>query len=248
MLRILSSRRATYGQRYNQGSLPISIHALLAESDRGWGRRCLPAGYFYPRSPRGERLPASGGMNMGAVFLSTLSLRRATQSEDDFNAKLAISIHALLAESDAGPGLLLLALFYFYPRSPCGERLDDVAGGGGIHLISIHALLAESDVCPFPNVCPSVGISIHALLAESDPSAKEATRRQANFYPRSPCGERLFLGAINSNPSIISIHALLAESDLHRPPACCGAMLFLSTLSLRRATVKCHKKQFLFCS
>ena len=34
-----------------------------------------------------------------------------------------ISIHALLAESDRPGQLLLLLLFHFYPRSPCGERL-----------------------------------------------------------------------------------------------------------------------------
>ena len=58
-----------------------------------------------------------------------------------------------------------------------------------------------------------------------------------DFYPRSPCGERPSIaGRITSNGTI-SIHALLAESD--GPTASnvttnCG---FLSTLSLRRATL-----------
>ena len=34
---------------------------------------------------------------------------------------------------------------HFYPRSPCGERLDDILAGVNELLISIHALLAESD-------------------------------------------------------------------------------------------------------
>ena len=57
-----------------------------------------------------------------------------------------------------------------------------------------------------------------------------------HFYPRSPCGER-------RNPSNklkehvnISIHALLAESDVVDTLKFAGSVLFLSTLSLRRAT------------
>ena len=57
-----------------------------------------------------------------------------------------------------------------------------------------------------------------------------------NFYPRSPCGER-HTNQTNKKPAKeISIHALLAESDLifaARQPA---VGIFLSTLSLRRAT------------
>ena len=35
---------------------------------------------------------------------------------------LEISIHALLAESDAAIFFVLQWAFNFYPRSPCGER------------------------------------------------------------------------------------------------------------------------------
>ena len=57
------------------------------------------------------------------------------------------------------------------------------------------------------------------------------------FYPRSPCGERPTDACIGSNPDFISIHALLAESDLQDSgrPSCIAT--FLSTLSLRRATM-----------
>ena len=56
---------------------------------------------------------------------------------------------------------------YFYPRSPCGERLVHRAHGLNLLHISIHALLAESDVM---RIFSELGtdISIHALLAESD--------------------------------------------------------------------------------
>ena len=64
--------------------LIISIHALLAESDRQTPGEMVCGQNFYPRSPCGER-PAE--------------IAQAA-------ARLAISIHALLAESDgyqAGP-------------------------------------------------------------------------------------------------------------------------------------------------
>ena len=35
----------------------------------------------------------------------------------------------------------------------------------------------------------------------------------ADFYPRSPCGERLSLDVLAVSALPISIHALLAESD-----------------------------------
>ena len=57
-----------------------------------------------------------------------------------------------------------------------------------------------------------------------------------NFYPRSPCGERL--GTVLEVGFIyyISIHALLAESDSDTFRNTPNKLVFLSTLSLRRAT------------
>ena len=101
-----------------------------------------------------------------------------------------ISIHALLAESDAcassasgadpsflstlslrratgSVGRSSFKLTYFYPRSPCGERPHANRYYVGLHLISIHALLAESDSLTTYFETSSM-ISIHALLAESD--------------------------------------------------------------------------------
>ena len=59
---------------------------------------------------------------MYRIFLSTLSLRRATPDGTITDTFFGISIHALLAESDQK-----------HKKSPCKA------------LISIHALLAESD-------------------------------------------------------------------------------------------------------
>ena len=59
-----------------------------------------------------------------------------------------------------------------------------------------------------------------------------------NFYPRSPCGERLcYLDNIEITQAI-SIHALLAESDDISFNIFLYHATFLSTLSLRRATTQ----------
>ena len=104
----------------------------------------------------------------GILFLSTLSLRRATFFSFWCILNLYISIHALLAESDT---LRLLGWLRV--------------------LISIHALLAESDGVTVLGIQHRVGISIHALLAESDHAPSHSLYLRNNFYPRSPCGERL---------------------------------------------------------
>ena len=79
-------------------------------------------------------------------------------------------------------------------------------------------------------------ISIHALLAESDwPPIRDIIQWE-DFYPRSPCGERLFSFALASLFCVISIHALLAESDPSYKLRIHQKQEFLSTLSLRRAT------------
>ena len=57
-------------------------------------------GDFYPRSPCGERLKTPCVKLSIDVFLSTLSLRRATDNTIFDELVLPISIHALLAESD----------------------------------------------------------------------------------------------------------------------------------------------------
>ena len=116
---------------------------------RATGAACRlhpPWCHFYPRSPRGERLLAPApvailfGISIHALlaesdrersarllvqllFLSTLSLRRATHESLHGRGLLPISIHALLTESDRG-------------RNP-GPRTS---------IISIHALLTESDI------------------------------------------------------------------------------------------------------
>ena len=191
-LSTLSLRRATGGGQHCADCLPISIHALLAESD------------VHTKAHRAAY----------AVFLSTLSLRRATLHKPGlFFQQAVISIHALLAESDVSTRIDTDNNSDFYPRSPCGERPGGLSYNERRIDISIHALLAESDVMDtliltdtmlFLSTLslrrataapvyqrPFFPISIHALLAESDQDALDSAANYRNFYPRSPCGERL---------------------------------------------------------
>ena len=191
---------------------PISIHALLAESDgvRAWASGWMA--YFYPRSPCGERPALEKYPVMLLIFLSTLSLRRATTLLQAIVTHLPISIHALLAESDAGCGhvarrheISIHALLAesdgprlprspwagdFYPRSPCGER-------------------------PILGIPNQVGtwISIHALLAESDRSKPLSRQRPSKFLSTLSLRRATGFHKINCQMMVISIHALLAESD-----------------------------------
>ena len=80
--------------------MTISIHALLAESD----------------------VMDTLILANAVLFLSTLSLRRATQIKQTCRVEISISIHALLAESDLRHCTTYLNCSHFYPRSPCGER------------------------------------------------------------------------------------------------------------------------------
>ena len=205
-------RRATQYNATWTLSNHISIHALLAESDLGNVEVGLPISIFYPRSRCVVRRFSSGAMADSVSFLSTLSLRRATPRPPKKHQWPDISIHALLAESDARP----------WP-------------GAADAWISIHALLAESDGF-YADMMALTAISIHALLAESDLAVLHvrghhlrflstlSLRRAtvlvwcssggvSDFYPRSPCGER------HSGYDGLS-----------------KVTVFLSTLSLRRAT------------
>ena len=189
----LSLRRAT---RYAVNQFPvtlISIHALLAESDRRHPGAGHAGRHFYPRSPCGERRGIFTAFYMDCQFLSTLSLRRATKPEERVESRSDISIHALLAESDSRARQTAKRGLYFYPRSPCGERRGD-----------------------------------HGHMSGDE-----------HFYPRSPCGERqvvayffaphvIFLSTLSLRRATnvvpvqyrgqrISIHALLAESDRTLP-------------------------------
>ena len=89
-----------------------------------------------------------------------------------------------------------------------------MAVGVNFNDISIHALLAESDHDTYVIMEATKVISIHALLAESDFFEEIKVIILGDFYPRSPCGERLHVKFLFPALFVISIHALLAESDV----------------------------------
>ena len=78
-LSTLSLRRATHYDNYNLHCVEISIHALLAESDSAPRITPTASRNFYPRSPCGERPYTRTQSASLSLFLSTLSLRRATE-------------------------------------------------------------------------------------------------------------------------------------------------------------------------
>ena len=157
------------------------------------------------------------------LFLSTLSLRRATRVSETLEPRQYQFLSTLsLRRATTVPRGRHIVNTNFYPRSPCGERQAANSLADTPPQISIHALLAESDSHQACSGNQQPAISIHALLAESD-------------------------GVFNlfANPgSTISIHALLAESDLQLKPPIQAHRQFLSTLSLRRAT---SSFRFLWC-
>ena len=159
----------------------ISIHALLAESD------CLPGFWRITAEISIHALLAESALapqppqSESSIFLSTLSLRRATIRKRQ----------------------VIPVIENFYPRSPCGERLDKRCQFNGDN---------------------------------------------GNFYPRSPCGER--------PRETTSIKPIFRDFYPRSP---CGERpntrehlkvikIFLSTLSLRRATAKVHKTVGHFCA
>ena len=126
-----------------------------------------------------------------SLFLSTLSLRRATI----MFAGILPHHSNFYPRSPCGERLYYFDFSRlwrdFYPRSPCGERLSA-------------APPARRGHWPFLSTL----------------SLRRATRyfsmpswNTSDFYPRSPCGERPRGRQPALSQSSISIHALLAESD-----------------------------------
>ena len=126
-----------------------------------------------------------------------------------------ISIHALLAESDAAGAHAAPVQRYFYPRSPCGERRHWQTGQSRTRqfLSTLSLRRATTRFWSFPR---------RIIIFLSTLSLRRATA----------------IGRQGTDGRDISIHALLAESDHTRITALFDSPLFLSTLSLRRATAR----------
>ena len=174
----------------------ISIHALLAESDV-------------------NEIPYQRQIDQ---FLSTLSLRRATKLiACQSGPPLDFYPRSPCGERPppSPPKARVLKNFYprspcgerrrnrfcptcqwnFYPRSPCGERHETAWRCAGI-LAFLSTLSLRRATCLWGLMGGLSYISIHALLAESDIMLAGILPHDADFYPRSPCGERPVLAVL----------------------------------------------------
>ena len=123
---------------------------------------------FYPRSPCGERRLFLLPFYTRQQFLSTLSLRRAT----------------------CGTGRILPDCGNFYPRSPCGERLVP-----SLPVAPRPAFLSTLSLRRATLLTISSFVQVKFLstlsLRRATPEGPAKLPKLIDFYPRSPCGERL---------------------------------------------------------
>ena len=124
---------------------------------------------------------------------------------------------------------------YFYPRSPCGERHTWARGSRVTYVISIHALLAESDPPRVLRQPTATGFLSTLSLRRATKLRNPSRPGKINFYPRSPCGERL--DELCRMMGIKHFYPRSPCGERHTSGATYRILrAFLSTLSLRRAT------------
>ena len=167
---------------------------------------------FYPRSPCGERLNIMLYNTSSLIFLSTLSLRRATDVIAVMTEAQSLSIHALLAESDRLWIMLYSCPGTFYPRSPCGERRISNIINNVIKAFYPRSPCGERRWLRCWQLAAR-DLSIHALLAESDLYGCYSLRHSAYFLSTLSLRRATTNYAKVTNNRTLSIHALLAESD-----------------------------------
>ena len=137
--------------------------------------------------------------------------------------------------------------FYFYPRSPCGERPVMLCTLQAPLWISIHALLAESDDRDGKR-------ALKRPKFLSTLSLRRATKRFWQKYYINKFLSTLSLRRATSKPRRLKSRRMVFLSTLSLRRATHGMMpnpawiAFLSTLSLRRATAKVHKTVGHFCA
>ena len=208
----LSLRRATPEASSASPRGSISIHALLAESDttlsHNYNTTIISIHALLAESDRvGECFVIAAG-----VFLSTLSLRRATNTGQPVRGLPS----------------------YFYPRSPCGERRGcRPHAAGTIAFLSTLSLrratkrqpISKTKILFLSTLSLRRGTPVGKKTGDQQTFLSTLSLRRAtasffngrscfsDFYPRSPCGERLICNVPQQPCVVISIHALLAESD-----------------------------------
>ena len=123
-------------------------------------------------------------------FQSTHSLRSATHQRMHERPVSSVSIHALLAECDPAASPPRPSSKCFNPRTPCGVRLDNLAGHlADIQFQSTHSLRSATWHNPPPLRYQLKFQSTHSLRSATEKSVESLLEKT------------------------VSIHALLAECD-----------------------------------
>ena len=189
-LSTLSLRRATGCLKLLATLIPISIHALLAESDEPPRVIREPANNFYPRSPCGER-PLE--ILLPCLAIHNFYPRSPCGERQESQPPCARPTTNFYPRSPCGERRYARSngpnFPNFYPRSPCGERQNRPRPSTGIDNFYPRSPCGERQPSSTRKLT-NLMISIHALLAESDRVKSGQQRSPRNFYPRSPCGER----------------------------------------------------------
>ena len=218
-----SARRATRCGVPRRWGISISIHALREEGDaRATVRHCWVA-YFYPRPPRGGRLPEPILPSKGA----------------------AISIHALREEGDSAWCAGAAARRNFYPRPPRGGRPLWLSSGKAQKRFLSTPSARRATLVQAPQEADHEYFYPRPPRGGRRCSAVVSPPPKRDFYPRPPRGGRpddsfaklkeyIFL----STPSV-SMNFYPRPPRGGRPstiPRSTGRRRFLSTPSARRAT------------
>ena len=105
-----------------KGTLFLSTLSLRRATPRAC-RVWSPRRYFYPRSPCGERHPDGSSVQGPGDFYprSPCGERPEKQAREDADTQLFLSTLSL-RRATAAPSMKFPSVGDFYPRSPCGER------------------------------------------------------------------------------------------------------------------------------
>ena len=148
-------------------STSISIHALLAESDRPAFFYIAQHTYFYPRSPCGERRQQPAGTTRTTYFYPRSPCGERPHANRYYVGLHLISIHALLAESDKRMVPLSTYTRRFLSTLSLRRATHEALHGRGL-LPFLSTLSLRRATASDISVRREARISIHALLAESD--------------------------------------------------------------------------------
>ena len=190
-LSTLSLRRATCGRRVG---LPVAGHFYPRSpcGERRWllTNILMSRKYFYPRSPCGERHKCFMKHTNVLYFYPRSPCGERRESQPPCGHPTT----------------------NFYPRSPCGERrVVSSAGTTGKSFLSTLSLRRATPA--LHNILELFAFLSTLSLRRATHAPSHNPCSHSNFYPRSPCGERLSTYRHQGRQNPISIHALLAESD-----------------------------------